>query len=277
MGVFADRADAGRRLAARLQHLRGQDLVVLGVPRGGVPVAFEVAEDLGAPLDVIVVRKLGMPFQPELAMGAICEGGFRALDRDLLAQIHMTDEGLRSIETRERAELDARVARLRRGRAPHDLTGRVAVVVDDGIATGASARVACQAARHLGAARVVLAVPVAPADSLGGIAEADEIVCVSTPAPFLAVGYHYQDFSPTSDDEVVSLLETAARRTAGRGRAPDTARDCDIDVRILLGPRVLQAPPPAHVLLLRRSDAPWGQGRTLARREKSRHHPKPDE
>jgi putative phosphoribosyl transferase len=231
MVVFADRVDGGRQLGARLEHLCGQDVVVLGLPRGGVPVAFEVAEVLDAPLDVIVVRKLGVPFQPELAMGAIGEGGIRLLDADVLAHTRVTEEELCAVETRERALLEARVARLRKGRERINLKGRVAVVVDDGIATGSTARVACETARHLGAARVVLAVPVAPVKILQELAEADEIVCVATPQPFLAVGYHYRDFSATSDDEVIVLLDAAARRMR-RGRALGVGLDCDVDVQI---------------------------------------------
>ena len=201
--LFADRVDAGRALAGGLAHLQHEDVVVLGLPRGGVPVAYEVAEALGKPLDVIVVRKLGVPFQPELAMGAIGEGGTQVLDRSLAARIGVTETELQIVERRERAILEDRVARLRRGRRRLDLTGRVAVVVDDGIATGATARVACQVARSLGAALVVLAVPVAPAGTVGLIREADEVVTVSTPARFSSVGEHYLDFSPTTDEEVV--------------------------------------------------------------------------
>src|ERR1019366_2974024 len=162
MLVFADRVDAGRQLAARLEYLHGQDMVVLGLPRGGVPVAFEVAEALDAPLDVIVVRKLGVPFQPELAMGAIGEGGVRVLNAEVLGLTRVTEEQLRAVETRERSLLEARVARLRRGRERVSLTDRIAVIVDDGIATGSTAQVACEVARRLGAAKVVVAVPVAP-------------------------------------------------------------------------------------------------------------------
>lgn len=231
--VFADRKDAGRQLAGRLAHLRGEDVVVLGLPRGGVPVAFEVAEALGAPLDVIVVRKLGVPFQPEVAMGAIGEDGTRVLDQELIHRARITGEELGAVERRERAVLESRVRRLRRGRERIDLRGRTAVVVDDGIATGSTARVACEVARHLGAARVVLAVPVAPADTVHEIRVADEVVCVSMPTVFLAVGHHYRDFLPTSDDEVVELLDTAARRTTG-ARAPASLGDCDEDVVIPL-------------------------------------------
>jgi len=171
MIMFADRVDAGRQLAARLGYLHGQDVVVLGLPRGGVPVAFEVAEALDAPLDVIVVRKLGVPFQPELAMGAIGEGGVRVLDAEVLARAQVTEEELRTAERRERGLLEARVARLRRGRERLNLDGRIAVIVDDGIATGSTARVACGVARRLGAAKVVLGVPVAPAGTVRDLTE----------------------------------------------------------------------------------------------------------
>lgn len=227
MTVFDDRLDAGRQLAARLQHLRDRDVVVLGIPRGGVPVAAEVARSLAAPLDVVVVRKLGVPWQPELAMGAIGEGGYRVLDRDLVARAGVSAEELAAVERRERVVLEDRVARLRRGRPLTDLAGRVVVVVDDGIATGATARVACAVARHLGAARVVLATPVAAADTLAAVTEADEVVCVSTPYPFLAVGHHYRDFSATTDEEVVALLEP--RREPSR---PTTVPLLDTDVTL---------------------------------------------
>jgi putative phosphoribosyl transferase len=212
MSIFEDRVDAGRQLGRQLRTLRGQDIVVLGLPRGGVPVAFEVAAALDAPLDVIVVRKLGLPYQPELAMGAIGEGGTRVLEERVLAQAQVSEKELQDVEVRERAVLESRVTQFRRGRGRRDLTGRIAVIVDDGIATGSTARVACRIARRLGAARVVLAVPVAPADTIGALIEPDEVVCLATPRHFSAVGYHYRDFSPTEDDEVVQLLDAAARR-----------------------------------------------------------------
>ena len=224
MAEFADRVDAGRRLAERLEHLRDQDVVILGLPRGGVPVAFEVAEALDAPLDVIVVRKLGVPSQPELAMGAIGEGGVRVLDAGVLAHAQVAEEELRTIERRERAMLEARVTRLRRGRERIDLNDRIAVIVDDGIATGSTARVACEVARRLGAAEVVLGVPVAPAETVHDLMGADEVVRVSVPRRFVAVGNHYRDFSPTSDDVVIVLLDVAARRTR-RGRAVSDGPD----------------------------------------------------
>lgn len=207
MHRFRDRADAGRQLARRLEHLRGEDLAVLGLPRGGVPVAAEVAEALEAPLDVIVVRKLGVPLQPELAMGAIGEGGVEVVNPAVVRQARITSDEWRAVERRERDELDLRVARLRRGRERLDLHGRVAVVVDDGIATGSTARVACDIARHLGAARVVLAVPVAPLETVRGWTGADELVCVDAPERFGSVGQFYDDFSPVRDEEVMVLLD----------------------------------------------------------------------
>ena len=238
MTVFRDRVDAGRQLAERLAFLRGQDVVVLGLPRGGVPVAFEVAEALNAPLDVIVVRKLGVPFQPELAMGAIGEGGARVLDADVCRRARISEDDLRSVEQRERRELDARVARYRRGRERVEVTGRVAVVVDDGIATGSTARVACEVARQLGAARVVLAVPVEPSRTLREFPAADEVVCISAVSRFLAVGYHYLDFSPTSDEQVIVLLEAASRRALAA--YPGGRADADVDVEIPAGASILQ-------------------------------------
>ncbi|MFI7480994.1 phosphoribosyltransferase family protein [Kocuria sp. M1R5S2] len=212
MVVFENRVDAGRQLARRLASFRGRDVVVLGLPRGGVPVAHEVAEFLDAPLDVIVVRKLGVPSQPELAMGAIGEEGARVLEERTLRHFGITDEQVERIEERERSVLEARTARFREGRQRVDLTGRTALIVDDGIATGSTARVACRIARQLGAARVVLAVPVAPEEALGRMQEADEVICLATPSHFTAVGYHYRDFTATEDDEVIRLLDAARRR-----------------------------------------------------------------
>jgi putative phosphoribosyl transferase len=194
-------------------------------------VAFRVAEALDAPLDVVVVRKLGVPFRPEVAMGAIGEGGARVVDEGVLARAGVSPEQLRQVERRERETLDARVSSLRRGHERIDLTGRVAVVVDDGMATGSTARVACEVVRRLGAARVVLAVPVAPVEALRGVRFADEVVCVSTPDPFVSVGAHYRDFEPTSDVTVIRLLDAAARRTKPGPRAkgwPERPREVEI-------------------------------------------------
>jgi putative phosphoribosyl transferase len=208
---FLDRSDAGRRLAQRMLHLRGEDVVVLGLPRGGVPVAAEVARALRAPLDVIVVRKLGVPVQPELGMGAIGEGGVRIINPEVVAITHVTGAEIAAVERRERAELERRARRFRGQRRRTPLTGRTAIIIDDGIATGSTARAACQVARAQGAVRVVLAVPVAPPSACTALAaDADEVICLETPGHFLAIGEWYQDFSQTSDDEVVSLLRRAA-------------------------------------------------------------------
>ena len=227
--MFRDRADAGRELAEELkQRLGDEDVVVLGLPRGGLPVAFEVARELDAPLDVIVVRKLGVPYQPELGMGAIGEDGVRVLNDQVLAMARVGEDEVAVVERSERAELERRATRFRGSRPRASLVGRTAVVVDDGIATGSTARAACQVARAHGASRVILAVPVAPRSSLASLAEvADALICLATPEPFYAVGEFYRDFSQTSDEEVVELLERAATRTA----APPVAVSADPPVR----------------------------------------------
>ncbi|NUT71313.1 phosphoribosyltransferase family protein [Pseudarthrobacter sp. C4D7] len=231
MASFHDRSDAGRRLGKRLAGLRGRDVVVLGLPRGGVPVAFEVAKALEAPLDVIVVRKLGVPFQPEVAMGAIGEGNVRVLDPRTISMARVSQEDLQRVERQERALLESRVARFRQGRRRIDLTGRTAVIVDDGIATGSTARVACQVARQLGAARVILAVPVAPARAIVELKEPDDIVCLMSPQDFQAVGYYYHDFSPTEDGEVVQLLDAAAGPADHRdGHGGDGSLEDDVEI-----------------------------------------------
>ncbi len=215
MEPFENRSDAGRRLAAALEGIDLERPVVLGLPRGGVPVAALVARALGAPLDVLVVRKLGVPGQPEVAMGAIGEEAARVLNDDVIDAAYVSPGELRDIERRERLELDARLARFRGGEPPVPLAGRTAVIVDDGVATGATARVAARVAKARGAARVVLAMPVGAPDSLGSLAAdpaVDEIVCLSTPRGFVSVGMHYLDFTQTSDDEVAELLEAARSR-----------------------------------------------------------------
>lgn len=214
---FLDRADAGRRLADRLEYLRDTDPVVLGLPRGGVPVAARVADALAAPLDVLVVRKLGVPFQPELAMGAIGEGGARLLNEALVRDFGISDDEVAGVEAAERDELERRTHHYRHGEPPDDLTGRTAVVVDDGIATGATAATGCRVVRARGARRIVLAVPVAPPGWSGELADAaDEFVALATPMDFLAVGQYYRDFTATTDAEVVACLES--RRGAGHRR-----------------------------------------------------------
>ena len=227
--LFANRDDAGRQLARRLEHLRGQPVVVLGLPRGGVPVAAQIAAALGAPLDVIVVRKIGVPFQPELAMGAVGEHGVAVTDRHVIRVGAIKPEEFAAAEAREQAAVSARAARYRSYRPRESLSGRVAVVVDDGVATGSTARAACQIARAYGAARVVLAVPVAPPgweDRIG--TDADEFVCVETPQDFYAIGQFYADFSQLTDDDVITCLDEAAREQAapaGNGLAAATADD----------------------------------------------------
>ena len=207
---FRDRREAGRRLAERLSGLRASSPLVLGLPRGGVPVAFEVAKALGAPLDVLVVRKLGVPFQPELGMGAVGEDGVRVLNPDVLRQAGVTETQLAEVEARERAQVEERAVRLRRGRPAIPLEGRTVVIVDDGLATGGTARAAVQVARARGADRVILAVPVAPPETVAALRrDADDVVAVETPEPFFAIGGWYADFSPTSDQEVVELLTVA--------------------------------------------------------------------
>jgi putative phosphoribosyl transferase len=209
--LFVDRTDAGRHLARRLRHLRGADLVVLGLPRGGVPVAFEVAEELHAPLDVIVVCKLGVPFQPEYGFGAIGEGGVRIIDNYVVRQTRLTEARIAEVEARERARLDRRVSQLRGDHPPVSLAGRTVIIVDDGIATGSTARAACLVARARGASRVILAVPVGSAEGTGALrCTADEVVCLHTPARFSAVGEWYGDFGQVTDEEVTILLGKAA-------------------------------------------------------------------
>ncbi|MFF2656078.1 phosphoribosyltransferase family protein [Kitasatospora sp. NPDC058032] len=224
---FTDRTEAGRRLAALLGHLRGPGTVVVALPRGGVPVAAEVAAALGAPLDICVIRKLGVPYQPELGMGAIGEDGVRVINEHVLRPAGVTPEQLAAVEARERTELERRAHRYRGGRPPVDLHGRTVVVVDDGIATGSTARAACLIVRARGAARVVLAVPVAPPDwtrRLSGVA--DELVSIGTPSPFFAIGEFYADFSQTEDAEVLRHL--AAARSGGPPGEDGTAGPADV-------------------------------------------------
>lgn len=211
-GGFADRAEAGCRLAARLGHLRADDPLVLGLPRGGVPVAAEVARALDAPLDVILVRKLGVPDQPELAVGAVGEDGVLVLNDAVQRAARVTRRELEAVAVRERRVLSERAAEAaRRGRRAAPLGGRCVVVVDDGIATGSTTAAACAVVRARGAARVVIATPVAPAASLAHLsAVADELVAVEVPGNFFAIGQWYRDFSQTPDSEVWTLLSVAA-------------------------------------------------------------------
>lgn len=232
--MFANRIEAGRRLAKLLERFRSRDdVVVLGIPRGGVPVAAEVARLLGVPFDVIIVRKLGVPFQPELAMGAIGENDVRVLDSDIINRAGITRHDVAAVEKRESAELEWRAHRFRGGRPPVPLAGKTVIVVDDGVATGSTARAACQVARHAGADRLVLAVPVAPAGWEHRLGDAADLyVAVETPEYFGAVGYFYDDFSQTTDDEVVSYVRAGRpdEASAGRRQPPRERRSLDVVV-----------------------------------------------
>lgn len=205
---FADRREAGRVLATRLSEYGGRaDVIVLALPRGGVPVAFEVAQTLGAPLDVFVVRKLGLPGQEEFAMGALASGGVRILDEETIRLAGVSAEELRWVTEFEQAELERRERRYRGDRPFPDLTGRTVILVDDGLATGATMRAAVTALRQEDPARVVVAVPVAALETCDAFREiADDIICAMTPERFRAVGLWYSDFSQTTDEEVHELL-----------------------------------------------------------------------
>jgi putative phosphoribosyl transferase len=232
MAQFRDRRDAGRQLAARLRHLRDEHPVVVGLPRGGVPVAFEVALALDAPLDVIVVRKLGVPHQPEFGMGAIGEDNVRVLNEDVVRLAGVRPAELAAVEAREQVEVQRRADLYRGGHPMIPLAGRTVIVVDDGIATGGTARAALEVARAHGARRVVLAVPVAPSESLAAMSSvADEIVVIETPVPFLAVGQWYGEFTQTPDDEVIRLLHDAAQKLAMSSEADPPGDDSRTDVR----------------------------------------------
>src|ERR1700704_436499 len=210
--MFIARADAGRILAEKLDKYAGrEDVIVLGLPRGGVPVAYEIAKRLRALLDVFTVRKLGVPGFEELAAGAIASGGVGVLNEDVMRAIPHADELIEAVTAREAAELERREQIYREGRPPPELRDRIVILVDDGLATGATMRAAVKALRQGGAAKIVVAVPVGPSDTCRELAEeADEVVCASAPEFFQAVGQYYEDFSQTSDEEVRDLLASAA-------------------------------------------------------------------
>jgi putative phosphoribosyl transferase len=221
---FQNRADAGRHLASQLEKYRGRPgVLVLGLPRGGVPVAYEVAHELGAPLDVFVVRKLGVPGHEELAMGAIATGGTIVLNDEVITELGIRDELIEQVIQRERRELARREALYRGDRPPPKVEGRTVILVDDGLATGSTMRAAAAAVSRQNPAEVVVAVPVAARQTCDELArEVDSVVCALTPDPFYAVGLWYQDFSPTTDEEVRLLLawgnvEGAAPASTGEG------------------------------------------------------------
>ena len=204
---FRDRSDAGRRLAEALQSYRAQRPIVFALPRGGVPVAAEVCAALDAPLDLIIARKIGVPIQPELAMGAVAEGGEPVRNEDVIALVGITDAEFAAVCERERREIGRRRRRYLGDRAPAAVAGHPAIVIDDGIATGATMRAALLAVRARKPQKVVLAVPVAPTSTLDALrAAADEIVCLEDHEPFGAIGLFYRDFTQVSDEEVVSML-----------------------------------------------------------------------
>lgn len=210
--IFQNRRDAGRYLASKLTAYAGcPDVIVLALPRGGVPVAFEVAQALRAPLDVFLVRKLGVPGHEELAMGAIASWGARVLNDDVVRALRIPQNVVQQVEARERRELDRRERKYRAGRPAPNVRGRVVILVDDGLATGSTMRAAVVALRQRGPGRIVVAVPVGAAETCAELhQEADDAVCAVTPEPFLAVGTWYQDFSQTTDEEVQLLLDEAA-------------------------------------------------------------------
>ena len=212
--AFPNRTEAGRQLAEKLLKYAGRpDVIVLGLPRGGVPVAFEVAKRLGTPLNVFIVRKLGVPGFEELAVGAIASGGVRVLNEDVMRAVPNAEQVIESVTARETAELERREQSYRNGRPAPELGDRVVILVDDGLATGATIRAGVTALRQRGVAKIVVAVPVGPPDTCRELErEADEIICLSRPDFFQAVGQYYEDFSQTSDDEVRELLARAAQR-----------------------------------------------------------------
>jgi len=211
MTQFADRRQAGRRLAEELSAYEGhQDVVVLGLPRGGVPVAFEVAEALQAPLDVFVVRKLGVPGNPELAMGAMASGGVRVLNQGVVRRMGISDDAIDRVAEEERQKLEEREQIYRGARPDVDLEGKTVLLVDDGLATGATMRAAVNALRKHDPQEIVVAVPTAPPETCSDFKDvADEVICVTTPTPFFGVGGAYRDFSQTTNEEVRDLLEKA--------------------------------------------------------------------
>jgi putative phosphoribosyl transferase len=212
--IFANRTKAGQELAMHLRkYANRDDVIVLGAPRGGVPVAFEVATELRAPLDVFVLRKLGVPGREELAFGAIASGGVRTLERDIVEGLGITGLDIQRVTRAEEQELERRERAYRGGRPPLDVSGLTVILVDDGIATGSSMRAAIRALRQMKPARIVIAVPIAPVSTCNRLqSEADELVCLAMPQPFYGVGQFYGDFSQVSDEEVKELLDAAAQR-----------------------------------------------------------------
>jgi len=214
---FLDRTDAGQVLARGLQQYKNQpDVLILGLPRGGVPVAYEVARELNAPLDVFIVRKLGVPGHEELGMGAIATGGVRILHEGILRELGISEQTIDAVSERERAELERRERLYRSDRPAPTIKGRTVVIIDDGSATGSTMKAAIQAVRQQDPRRLIVAVPTAPSETCEQLKEsADEVVCALTPEPFVAVGSSYADFSQTTDEEVRELIASAANLSSG--------------------------------------------------------------
>lgn len=221
--MFADRKTAGRQLSQRLQYLRHEKPVVLALPRGGVPVGFEIAEGLDAALDIVLVRKIGVPWQPELALGAVVDGADPqiVINDSLAAELAIDESYIKSETARQLEEIERRRKLYLGDRPPVPLAGRTVILVDDGIATGSTVRTALRAIRNAGAGKIVLAVPVAPRDALDELRrEVDEIICLSTPSPFIAVGAHYAEFAQLADADVILLLEERHKRMAHAEESP---------------------------------------------------------
>ena len=209
--LFRDRVDAGARLAEALSEYRGKHVLVLGVPRGGVPVAAEVARQLDAELDVVVARKLGSPIQPELAIGAVTASGERFLNEDIIRELGVSEAYTEAVTVEQRAEAERREARFRGPRGMHAITNRLVIVVDDGLATGATMHAAVRSVRQQRPTRLIVAVPVGSRQACAALrAEADDVICLHTPEPFWAVGLYYQHFEPTEDEEVRRILREAS-------------------------------------------------------------------
>jgi len=221
--MFANRRSAGRELSQRLQHLREEKPIVLAMPRSGVPVGFEIAEGLDAPLDIVLVRKIGVPWQPELALGAVVDGADPqvVINDTLVAELAIDNSYITGETARQLKEIERRRILYIGDRPALPLAGKTVVVVDDGIATGSTARTALRAIRNAGARKIVLAVPVAPTDTVDELRrEVHDMICLSTPSPFIAVGAHYAEFAQLADADVISLLEKRHRRMTGSGDRP---------------------------------------------------------
>ena len=250
--MFPDRSHAGRQLASRLAGYQRRDPLVLALPRGGVPVAVEVATALGADLDVLVVRKLGVPGNPEFAMGAVGEDGVIIVDHAVRRQVHVTGEQVEAMAAQQRREIERRVTTYRGGRSKLDIAGRNVIVVDDGLATGSTAAAAVGVVKHLGAAHVTLAVPVGSVEAVRWLSTlADDVICLQIPEPFYAVGHHFADFDQVSDEEVVRILHAHPRAgSARRSHASAVGEEVLVTFDDLSLPGTLTVPENAHGMVI---------------------------